>query len=286
MRITRTDLALEGVEQLRQGGDISRLDGVCAAEYTRQGYGVTDVRVATKRAAEAIGKPEGRYVTIDLRPYFRREEGFFARAVGCLASELRTLLPGVGEDWPVLVAGLGNRGMTADAVGPLALESLLVTRHMVRSLPRQFRGFTPVSALAPGVLAATGMEALELLRGAVQATGCAAVIAVDALAARSRERLCATVQLGDTGLIPGSGVGNHRKAIDKTTLGVPVVAVGVPTVIAAHLLGDSQPEDDPLFLTPRDIDGKVRELGRVIGYGVTLALQEGLSVEDVTGLLG
>ena len=286
MRITRTDLALEGVEQLRQGGDISRLDGVCAAEYTRQGYGVTDVRVATKQAAEAVGKPEGRYVTIDLRPYFRREEGFFARAVGCLASELRTLLPGVGEDWPVLVAGLGNRGMTADAVGPLALESLLVTRHMVRSLPRQFRGFTPVSALAPGVLAATGMEALELLRGAVQATGCAAVIAVDALAARSRERLCATVQLGDTGLIPGSGVGNHRKAIDKTTLGVPVVAVGVPTVLAAHLLGDGQPEDDPLFLTPRDIDGKVRELGRVIGYGVTLALQEGLSVEDVTGLLG
>lgn len=286
MRITRTDLALEGVEQLRQGGDISRLDGVCAAEYTRHGYGVTDVRVATKQAAEAVGKPEGRYVTIDLRPYFRREEGFFARAVGCLASELRTLLPGVGEDWPVLVAGLGNRGMTADAVGPLALESLLVTRHMVRSLPRQFRGFTPVSALAPGVLAATGMEALELLRGAVQATGCAAVIAVDALAARSRERLCATVQLGDTGLIPGSGVGNHRKAIDKTTLGVPVVAVGVPTVIAAHLLGDGQPEDDPLFLTPRDIDGKVRELGRVIGYGVTLALQEGLSVQDVTGLLG
>ena len=286
MRITRTDLALEGVEQLRQGGDISRLDGVCAAEYTRHGYGVTDVRVATKQAVEAVGKPEGRYVTIDLRPYFRREEGFFARAARCLASELRTLLPGVGEDWPVLVAGLGNRGMTADAVGPLALESLLVTRHMVRSLPRQFRGFTPVSALAPGVLAATGMEALELLRGAVQATGCAAVIAVDALAARSRERLCATVQLGDTGLIPGSGVGNHRKAIDKTTLGVPVVAVGVPTVIAAHLLGDGQPEDDPLFLTPRDIDGKVRELGRVIGYGVTLALQEGLSVEDVTGLLG
>lgn len=286
MRITRTDLALEGVEQLQQGGDISRLDGVCAAEYTRHGYGVTDVRVATKQAAEAVGKPEGRYVTIDLRPYFRREEGFFARAARCLASELRTLLPGVGEDWPVLVAGLGNRGMTADAVGPLALESLLVTRHMVRSLPRQFRGFTPVSALVPGVLAATGMEALELLRGAVQATGCAAVIAVDALAARSRERLCATVQLGDTGLIPGSGVGNHRKAIDKTTLGVPVVAVGLPTVIAAHLLGDGQPEDDPLFLTPRDIDGKVRELGRVIGYGVTLALQEGLSVEDVTGLLG
>ena len=266
MRITRTDLALESWESLRQGGDIARLDGVCAAE--------------------AVGKPVGRYVTIDLRPYFRREDGFFRRAAACLAGELRTLLPGRGEAYPVLAAGLGNRGMTADAVGPLALESLLVTRHMVRALPRQFAGFTSVAALAPGVLAATGMETLELLRGAVQATGSAAVIAIDALAARSRDRLCATVQLGDTGLIPGSGVGNHRKAINTETLGVPVVAVGVPTVIAASLLGEGTEDDDPLFLTPRDIDEKVRELGRLIGYGITLALQEGLTVEDVTGLLG
>ena len=205
MRITRTDLALETVEDLRCGGDISRLDGVAVAEYTRQGYGVTDVRVTGPQGAEALGKPEGRYLTIDLRPYFRREEQFFRRAVECLACERRTLLPVTGKDCPLLVAGLGNRGMTADAVGPLALESLLVTRHMVRALPRQFRGFTPVSALAPGGLAATGMATLELLRGAVQATGSAAVIAVDALAARCRDRLCATVQLGDTGLIPGSG---------------------------------------------------------------------------------
>ena len=114
----------------------------------------------------------------------------------------------------------------------------------------------------------------------------AAVIAVDALAARCRDRLCATVQLGDTGLIPGSGVGNHRKAINARTLGIPVVAVGVPTVIAASLLGEGGGEDEPLVLTPRDIDEKVRELGRLIGYGISLGLQEGLSVEDVTGLLG
>ena len=279
MRITRTDLALETVEDLRCGGDISRLDGVAVSEYTRQGYGVTDVRVTSPQGAASLGKPEGRYITVDLRSYFRREEQFFRRAVECLACELRALLP-EGEGG-VLVAG-----MTADAVGPLALESLLVTRHMVRALPRQFRGFTPVSALAPGVLAATGMETLELLRGAVQATGSAAVIAVDALAARCRDRLCATVQLGDTGLIPGSGVGNHRKAINARTLGIPVVAVGVPTVIAAGLLGAGGHEDDPLFLTPRDIDEKVRELGRLIGYGISLGLQEGLQVEDVTGLLG
>lgn len=281
MRITRTDLALETVEDLRCGGDISRLDGVAVAEYTRQGYGVTDVRVTGPQGAASLGKPEGRYLTIDLRPYFRREEQFFRRAVECLACELRALLPGTGEDYPVLVAGLGNRGMTADAVGPLALESLLVTRHMIRALPRQFRGFTPVAALAPGVLAQTGMEAAELLRAAADAAGAGAVVAIDALAARSRDRLGATVQLGDTGLIPGSGVGNRRNALDRETLGVPVVAVGVPTVIAAAPGGGEE-----LFLTPRDIDEKVRELGRVIGYGVTLALQPGLSVEDITGLLG
>lgn len=285
MRITRTDLALERVEELRQGGDISRLDGVSAAEYTCRGYGVTDVRVTTEGAGQQLGKPAGRYVTIDLRPYFRREEGFFSRAAECLARQVRGLLPEAGPDFPVLAAGLGNRGMTADAVGPLALESLLVTRHMVRALPRQFQGFTPVSALAPGVLAETGMETLELLRGAVQATGSAAAIVIDALAARSRDRLCATIQLGDTGLIPGSGVGNHRKAINAETLGVPVIALGVPTVIAADLLG-AEAEEEPMFLTPRDIDEKVRELGRLIGYGVTLALQKGLTVEDVTGLLG
>lgn len=197
-----------------------------------------------------------------------------------MAAELGRLLQGM-EGETVLVAGLGNRGMTADAVGPLALESLLVTRHMIRALPRQFRGFTPVAALAPGVLAQTGMEAAELLRAAADAAGAGAVVAIDALAARSRDRLCATVQLGDTGLIPGSGVGNRRNALDRETLGVPVVAVGVPTVIAAAPGGGEE-----LFLTPRDIDEKVRELGRVIGYGVTLALQPGLSVEDITGLLG
>ena len=286
MRITRTDLALESVENIRKQGDISCLEGVHARECERQGYPVTEVEIRSPRAAQAVGKPEGRYVTIDLRPFFRREEGFFVRAVNCLAGELRRLLPKVGQDFPVLTAGLGNRCMTADAVGPLALENLLVTRHMVRALPRQFQGFTPVSALAPGVLAETGMETLDLLRSAVQATGSAAVIAIDALAARGRERLCATVQLGDTGLIPGSGVGNHRKAINAQTLGVPVIAVGVPTVIAASLLEGEGEDEDPLFLTPRDIDSRVRELGRVIGYGVTLALQKGLNVEDVTGLLG
>ena len=185
------------------------------------------------------------------------------------------------------VVGLGNDAMTPDAVGAAALEHLLVTRHMVRSMPRQFGALTPVAALATGVLARTGVETLELIRGAADRLHPSVVIAIDALAARSRHRLCATVQLGDTGLIPGSGVGNHRKAVNARTLGVPVIALGVPTVIdGAALCGGEDAPPSGLFVTPQDIDRRVRELGRLIGYGVTLALQPGLTPEDAAALLG
>lgn len=281
MKQGHTDLALEAVENFRLGAPP---EGVGVAEFTDHGFTVTEVRVTDRRGAEALEKPQGRYVTVGLSPCLAREADFFPRAAACIASRLRALLPPIEKGQAVLVAGLGNRTMTADAVGPLTLESVLVTRHMVCAQPERFRLFTPVAAVASGVMADTGMEALELLRGAVQAVRPAAVIAVDALAARSRHRLCATVQLGDTGLIPGSGVGNHRHALNRETLGVPVIAVGVPTVIAA--LPEKDGGEETLFLTPRDIDSRVRELGRLLGYGITLALQPSLTVEDITGLLG
>ena len=202
-----------------------------------------------------------------------------------MQGELTALLPPREKSRSILVVGLGNRALTADAIGPMALDSLLITRHMVRDLPRQFETFTPVEAFAPGVLASTGMETLELVRAVVRETCPAAVIAVDALAARNRERLCATVQLSDTGLIPGSGVGNHRRALNEETLGIPVIALGIPTVIDASDLGDTE-NGEPLFVTPRDIDNRMRELGRLVGFGVTLALQPSLTIEDVAGLLG
>ena len=287
MTVPRTDLALEAAEDLTAAGRFAALgSGVSKWECVQGGCPVTHIRVRDRDAAEALGRPVGRYVTIDLRPALERQEGLTRRAASCLAQQLRPLLPPPDGQTQFLVVGLGNGAMTPDAIGPLAVDSLLVTRHMVRAMPAQFGRFTPVSALCTGVLAQTGLETLELVQSAAQRVKPAAVIAIDALAARSRHRLCATVQLSDTGLIPGSGVGNHRKAINARTLGIPVVAVGVPTVIAASLLGEGGGEDEPLFLTPRDIDEKVRELGRLIGYGVSLALQEGLSVEDVTGLLG
>lgn len=275
MSMTRTDLALESVQVAAKAAREDAVPGVRSQENRREGYAITHIRIDSDVGAQALGKPVGRYVTVDLGPYFRREEDYFDRGVRCLAQELRGMLP----EGPVLAAGLGNRAMTCDAVGPAVVDNLLVTRHMIRAMPRQFADFRPVAAVCPGVLARTGMEALELVRGAVERVHPAAVIAVDALAARDSAHLCATVQLSDTGLVPGSGVGNRRSALDQGTLGVPVLAVGIPTVV------DVDPEAG-LFLTPRDIDQRIRELGRLLGYGITLALQPSLTAADVTALLG
>ena len=292
MTVPRTDLALEAADDLAaRAKNFAPPEGIRRLESLQEGYAVTDIRITCAAGAQALGKPVGRYITVDLRPYFDRQRMFFHRAVWCIAYQLRSLLPDAGPHAQILVAGLGNRAMTPDAVGPIAVENLLVTRHMVRTLPRQFQGFTPVSALCTGVLARTGLETLELIQGAAARVRPAAVIAIDALAARSRDRLCATVQLSDTGLTPGSGVGNHRRAVDRAALGVPVIAVGVPTVI--DLLAEAGCPQQPLsgrgaalFVTPQDIDQRVTELGRMVGYAVTLALQRGLTLEDVTGLLG
>lgn len=299
MTAPRTDLALEAADDLAaRTKKNSPPEGIRRLESLQEGYAVTDIRITNDAGAQALGRPVGRYITVDLRPYFDRQRAFFHRAVWCIAQQLRALLPDAGPHSQILVAGLGNRAMTPDAIGPAAVENLLVTRHMVRTLPRQFQGFTPVSALCTGVLARTGLETLELIQGAAAHIRPTAVIAIDALAARSRDRLCATVQLSDTGLTPGSGVGNHRRAVDRAALGVPVIAVGVPTVIdGATLCADLLEEAGcprqalcgrgaDLFVTPQDIDQRVTELGRMVGYGITLALQRGLTLEDVTGLLG
>ena len=287
----RTDLTLEAAEKLAVGGkNLQQLEGVRVKEGRHSGYAVTSVTVENEHASRALGKPEGRYITVDLRPYFQRQEDFFSRGVSCIAEQLQQLLPPADHSC-VLAVGLGNRAMVCDAVGPFAVENLLVTRHMVAEAPQQFADFTPVAALATGVVGQTGVETLELIAGTVQRIRPAAVIVIDALCACSRHRLCATVQLSDTGLAPGSGVGNHRSAINAETLGVPVVAVGVPTVMAGAVLAheltghDAQGGSD-LFVTPRDVDSRVRELSRLLGYSITAALQPKMTLGDITGLLG
>ena len=285
MTLSRTDLAVETAEELSSSRDIfSPGTGVTRTESLHCGCPVTRIRVATDAGAALLGRPPGAYVTVDLRPLLSRQEPLLPRAAACLSRELRALLP-PGEG-TALVVGLGNSAMTPDAVGTAALEHLLVTRHLLQAMPRQFAGLRPVASLRPGVLSATGVETLELIRGAAAHIRPAVVIVIDALAARSRHRLCATVQLSDTGLTPGSGVGNHRRAVNARTLRLPVVAVGVPTVIdGAALCGDEDAAPSGLFVTPQDIDRRIRDMGALLGTAITLALQPTLTAADVTALL-
>lgn len=268
----RTDLAMEAKALWeRSAGKTTKLAGVRARERERDGFAVTDVHILDRRGEAALGKPAGRYVTLELPPLARD----VCPAAEALAAELRRLLrlqPGQG----VLVAGLGNEAVTPDALGPLCLRGLFLTRHLIRHLPEQFGGVRPVSAVAPGVLATTGMESLELVRGAVRHVRPACVLAVDALAAAAPERLCRTFQLSDAGIVPGSGVGNARAALQKRTLGVPVFCLGVPTVLDAGTLGGPR----GMIVTPRDIDAQVRFLGRVAADAVNLALHPEISYDD------
>lgn len=288
MNLSRTDLAVETAEALPTGRDMfAPGTGVTKSECLLCGCPVTRIHVHTPAGARAIGKPPGRYITIDLRPALSRQEALTGRAALCLCRELRALLP-PPSDGPALVVGLGNDAMTPDAVGAAALEHLLVTRHMVRSMPRQFGALTPVAALATG---RAGPHGGRDAGADPRRVGPPAPLGGHRHRRAGRPAavtgLCATVQLGDTGLIPGSGVGNHRKAVNARTLGVPVIALGVPTVIdGAALCGDEDAPPSGLFVTPQDIDRRVRELGRLIGYGVTLALQPGLTPEDAAALLG
>ena len=293
----RTDLALEARELWQESaGKTTRLAGVKATKRKQEGYPVTRVDILDQRGEEALGKPRGTYLTVDLTTFWQRREDFFQRAVRAVGAPLKELVPTEG---PVLVVGLGNRAMTPDAVGPLTADHVLVTRHLISAMPRQFSGFRPVSVLRSGVLGTTGVESAEAVRGLASEVKPACVIAVDALASRRVGRVCAAVQLSDTGIIPGSSVGNHRHPLNAETLGVPVIAIGVPTVVdsatlAADLLEESgirdydgealQKSRQNLMVTPRDIDQQVRDLSKVVGYGINWALQD-LEIEEINALL-
>lgn len=295
MPIRRTDLALEARELWQESaGETTKLSGVEARDSQREGLPVTTVRILDEEGERALGKPRGSYVTLTLEGVAHRDEDIFGRAARAIAAELSAMLEGVPANGLVLVAGLGNRAITPDAIGPKVHEHTLVTRHLVQQMPEHFGSFRPVASLAAEVLGNTGVESGEVVRAVCEKIRPACVVAVDALASRSLQRLCRTVQLADTGITPGSGVGNHRSALDRDTLGVPVIAVGVPTVVegatlAADLLGtDELPdlgEGRDLLVTPKDIDSQVADLSKIIGYGISLALQPGLTVADLDMLL-
>lgn len=290
----RTDLACESIEHPQ---DLRNHAGICTTKRNIGGFSIDCVEVQTAQAAAALGKPCGTYCTMTLDPLTRRESDAFTQAVDNLAAILTELLPKQAQpDAPILVIGLGNRAITPDAVGPLTVEHILVTRHLRRQLPEQFADWRSVSAAAVGVLGQTGVEAAEFTRGLCDTLGPCAIIAVDALAAGELSHLARTLQVTDAGIVPGSGVGNARAAFNQQTFGVPVIAIGLPTVVdGASLLWRAQQDgacsaaleelSTPVFVTPREIDQQVRDAAKVIGYAINRALQPQLSLSDLDLLL-
>lgn len=308
----RTDLALESQERLKK--DQGNMRGIRVQEEKREnGVTVSTVVIETENAAKAMGRPKGTYITIEAPEIIEEDAGYHRNISMELAKILRKLLPlekpvedlNKGLEVSVLVVGLGNREVTPDALGPRVVDNLFITRHIMNEFGKyafQSEDVSKISGIVPGVMAQTGMECVEILRGIVEETKPDFLITVDALAARSIKRLGRTIQLTDTGITPGSGIGNHRNAINKKSVGVQVISLGVPTVVdAATIVADAMselvsalslsdlqklderqrqelaqellsPQLNGLFVTPKNIDDSIKQLSYLISEGLNIAL--------------
>lgn len=280
----RTDIAEEKIPsgRLPEGVERKTRDtGKCR---------VTEIRVNTDEAGKALGKPVGRYVTIGTENLSSHPDDF-TKTVDCIAGEIRALC---GEGGDVLVVGLGNTDITPDALGPLVVSRIVATRHLENELPEghELSGLPAVSAMATGVLGQTGIESSEMVRAVCEKIHPRVVIAVDALACSDSARLGRTVQLSDTGISPGSGVENKRKELSRSTLGVPVVAIGVPTVVDMHTIVESLTGKEPadgtpnMMVTPRDVDRLVARASKLIGFAVNRAFLPDFSFEELEVITG
>jgi spore protease len=304
----RTDLALERAEiagQRRPG----QMPGIDIREETLDGVKMTRVQVTTPEAAQQVGKPPGRYFTLECHELRFRNRETLKEIAGLVARELAELagLPRKGD---VLIVGLGNWQATPDALGPRVVSQLMITRHVREYIPQELGGrLNPVAAISPGVLGITGMETIDIVRGIVQQIRPELVITVDALAARSSSRLLTTIQIADTGIQPGSGVGNKRPGINYESLGVPVFAVGVPTVVSgAAIAGDVldsyfakynpharstldsvrdflSPDLAELMVTTKDIDMEILEMSKLLAASLNKATQPAISEEEMLDYL-
>ena len=299
MSSIRTDLALEARELWQESAkNQTQIRGVIAKEFTMRGFPIHRVEITTHEGARALGKPIGQYSTLELKGLSRRDEGLFLRAIEALADELRPMLP-TGKNGCVLVIGLGNHEITPDAVGSRSVEHIMVTRHLVEQMPDLFGALRQVAALAPGVLGTTGIESCEIIKSVAGEVKPDCIIVVDALASRKLSRLCRTIQVTDTGIVPGSGVGNSRAAITSESMGVPVIAIGVPTVVDITTIFTDIAEEvkipipdealrefgEQLMVTPKDIDVHISDVARIVGYAINTVLQDGVSIADMDTFL-
>ena len=313
----RTDLAVEEKESFP--GDGGEVTGVTLREWRRafSKIKMTEVAILDEQGARAMGKPKGTYLTLEADQLAEKDEYYHEQVSEELAKHIRRLISHMvqGEEWKILVVGLGNPSVTPDALGPKAVGHLQVTRHLEQQYGEGFcreKGLPVLSGIVPGVMAQTGMETAEILKGIIEETKPDLLIAIDALAARSIRRLGTTIQVTDTGIHPGSGVGNHRHSLTKESLGVPVLAIGVPTVVgAAAIVHDTvntmietlannmatkgmgdfiqemspdeqydlirellEPEFGSLYVTPPNIDEMIGRLSFTISEGIHQAVFE------------
>lgn len=289
----RTDLALEAREFVDE-----KEEGVVVKEEEQDGIKISEIKILNQKAAKKMNKPIGTYITAELAPLTDnlRDGDSKAEYIGKL---IEPLLPKEGT---ILIAGIGNETITPDALGPKSADNILATRHITGELKRSLglSGLRSVAVLAPGVLGQTGIETGELIKSVVESIKPSAVIAIDALASRSLSRLGCTIQISDAGISPGSGVGNHRLSLNKETMGIPVIGIGVPTVVDAQTLalelipeaklsyqqkGLVSPRGEQMIVTPREIDLLIERASRLVGMSLNCALHKGLSVEDFCLLL-
>ncbi|HOQ36378.1 MAG TPA: GPR endopeptidase [Acetivibrio sp.] len=325
-RSVRTDLVMEAHEilkenELRQGlNDRKDPPGVEVENAGTDDIRITRVRVTSPTGEAAIGKPMGNYITLEVPRLKENDQVLYEETCRALAKELAGIL-NLKEKSTIFVVGLGNWNVTPDSLGPKVVSALMITRHLLEYVPQQVdKGVRPVCAIAPGVLGITGIETGEIVKGIVDRVKPDFVIAIDALASRKMERVNTTIQIADTGISPGSGVGNKRMELSKETLGVPVIAIGVPTVVdAATMANDTidlvidnlikeakedvrfynmlknidrnekyqliqevlQPYVGDLVVTPKEIDDAVDRISKVIANGLNIALHQGITLNDV-----
>lgn len=304
MQSYRTDLAMEAFD----GQGQSALPGVNIHRWETGGVTLTEVVISDDESSRLLEKARGRYLTLECGPLRRRDPEARSAMGTLLAEELARMLPERSSDACALVVGLGNRQITPDALGPSVVERILVTRHLSDQLAA-LPGLKSVSAIAPGVLGVTGIETMDVVERLASLIKPAAVVCVDSLAARDAARLGATIQLTDTGIQPGAGVGNHRRALNRESVGAPVIAIGMPTVIHAATLardafewlnrrsgGDADGLDDmerallsadcgDMIVTPREIDALIQDAAGIIAAALNRALQPELSDDDIAALM-
>jgi len=309
MRDVRTDLAMESAlkEQMPGVRIEEEKEGLCS---------ITRVRVESEKAAVRLDKPMGQYITIECPQLAQGNVDAREQTAACLARELNRMIPQRSREQSVLVVGLGNRHVSADALGCRVVDHMMVTRHLIERMPHQVdERLGSVCAIAPGVLGLTGVETVEIVKGVVDRVKPVMVIAIDALAARAASRIGSAVQLADTGISPGSGIGNRRMELDRETLGVPVASLGVPMVVRARCIAEEAIETlleglgeelgqewmdeteaaarkvlstsaGEMVVTPKEVDHLMENLARTLADGLNMALHPQVELEEIRRFFG